>query len=225
MDYIFFTLLVYALICGSFCAFLANNKGRSGFVWFVLGFFFGIFALIAIAAAGKIEQPTTRAGWQEHGRPESHPGAESIHSDNSLQGAPAQRRDTTNRLKPYSGNRDTTDPAYQLYLTKRYAIERNNTLQKFVIDDLVFNSLEEAITAADQRYESDTAPKKKTLPPFDCQSCTLEQLVRELTAREHQVTQPTPGQFVITTKSGLTVYSHSEAKFRDNATRTMNEAS
>lgn len=37
------------LIIGFFCAFIAQEKNRSG-GWFVLGLLFGIFALIAIAA-------------------------------------------------------------------------------------------------------------------------------------------------------------------------------
>jgi len=45
--------MVVGLVCGGFTAWLALNKDRSVGAWFVLGFLFNIFALIAIAAAPK----------------------------------------------------------------------------------------------------------------------------------------------------------------------------
>ena len=44
-----FLILLNGIICGSFCANLASKKGYSSGSWFAGGFFFGIFALIAIA--------------------------------------------------------------------------------------------------------------------------------------------------------------------------------
>lgn len=49
--------LIFALICGILTAVLANHKGRSVVGWFFLGFFFGIFGLIAIlVGSNKKEQ-------------------------------------------------------------------------------------------------------------------------------------------------------------------------
>ena len=42
--------LVYALIFGSICAYLAGEKGRSGGSWFFLGLVFGILALLVLIA-------------------------------------------------------------------------------------------------------------------------------------------------------------------------------
>lgn len=40
--------LVYALVFGFFCAYLAGEKGRSGGAWFFLGLIFGILALLVL---------------------------------------------------------------------------------------------------------------------------------------------------------------------------------
>ena len=41
--------VVLGLIFGAFCSSTAKEKGYSERIWFVIGFFFSIFALIAIA--------------------------------------------------------------------------------------------------------------------------------------------------------------------------------
>lgn len=42
------------LVCGGFCAFLANDKGRNPFVWFLAGMLTTIFALVAIGFASRV---------------------------------------------------------------------------------------------------------------------------------------------------------------------------
>ena len=42
-------VIVQAVVCGGFCAFVAGQKNRDSITWFLLGFFFSVFALIAIA--------------------------------------------------------------------------------------------------------------------------------------------------------------------------------
>jgi len=42
-------VILYMVILGGFCAFLAQEKLYSAHSWFWLGFFFGVFALIAAA--------------------------------------------------------------------------------------------------------------------------------------------------------------------------------
>lgn len=41
--------LVYSLICAITAAYMANRKGRSSGLWFLLGFFLGIIALVILA--------------------------------------------------------------------------------------------------------------------------------------------------------------------------------
>jgi hypothetical protein len=40
--------VVYGLVCGSFTAMVASSRGRDGTGWFVLGFLFGLLALLAV---------------------------------------------------------------------------------------------------------------------------------------------------------------------------------
>ena len=40
--------LVYGVVLGSFCAYLAGQKGRDGTSWFFLGLVFGILALLVL---------------------------------------------------------------------------------------------------------------------------------------------------------------------------------
>lgn len=53
----FFILFLQGLAFGGFCAYLAGQKNRDGFGWFLLGFFFSILALIAIAASPNLAAP------------------------------------------------------------------------------------------------------------------------------------------------------------------------
>jgi hypothetical protein len=49
--WVLLTVLIHSLTFGAFCAWVANSKGRIGGDWFLLGFFFGIFALLAVGFA------------------------------------------------------------------------------------------------------------------------------------------------------------------------------
>ena len=48
MELLLVLFLVYALVFGFFCAYLAGEKGRSGGAWFFLGLIFGILALLVL---------------------------------------------------------------------------------------------------------------------------------------------------------------------------------
>lgn len=42
-------LIVYCIVCGCFCYFVAQEKNRNDVGWFCWGLLFGIIALLAIA--------------------------------------------------------------------------------------------------------------------------------------------------------------------------------
>ncbi len=46
---IFFILLILWIACGFYCLVVAESKGHNGPAWLFGGFFFGFFALIAVA--------------------------------------------------------------------------------------------------------------------------------------------------------------------------------
>ncbi len=45
---------ISGFIFGSFCAFIAKEKNRDTFGWFILGFFFTIISLLALIAVPKL---------------------------------------------------------------------------------------------------------------------------------------------------------------------------
>ena len=71
---IFVSVIVSALLSGSFCAWLANEKGRPLGAWFLLGLVFGPFALLAIVGAPTL---VSRAATQSPAAParKRRPGA------------------------------------------------------------------------------------------------------------------------------------------------------
>ena len=54
-------ILIQAIICGGFCAFVASHKGRSAGVWFALGFLFSFIALLALMAVPAIIREELRS--------------------------------------------------------------------------------------------------------------------------------------------------------------------
>jgi len=51
----------------------------------------------------------------------------------------------------YNGVRNITSGKYQLFLTKKYSIEKNATLEKYVVEDNLFQTLEEALAFCDNK--------------------------------------------------------------------------
>jgi len=54
MEIIWILIILQAIICGGFCAYISSQKNRSIASWFWLGLLFGIFALIAVAAVPRL---------------------------------------------------------------------------------------------------------------------------------------------------------------------------
>ncbi len=161
MAFVLIALVLQGLVFGFFCGYIAKEKGRSYGSWFALGFFFSILAVFALIAVPKIESAARvigDSGW----RPPA---------------APDRLAPVTPPPQPlFDGQRDIALPAYQLFLTKRFAIEKNNTLDKFVIGNDVFDDLPAVLADADARYG-------KQLAELAAQKLQLE---REASAREQR---------------------------------------
>ena len=129
-------LIIQGVVVGLFCSYIANAKGRSGLNWFVLGFLFSILALLALIAVPKLEGERTAAS-----------GA-----------SPSDSTVVPKHLKAgYEGTQDISLPAYQLFLTRRFSIERDPTLGVYVIQDQVFATLEDALREAEHQWRTDVA--------------------------------------------------------------------
>lgn len=131
LEFFFLIILTQAVIFGFFCAFVAGQKNRSVFGWFVLGFvfsFLAILALIAIPAKvrGKVFAKIPETNTLTYGS------------------MPAGDR--------FEGERVLSSSKYQLFLVKQFEIEKNITLDKYTMADEVYSSLEEALFQADKLY-------------------------------------------------------------------------
>ena len=54
-------MIVSALAIGSFSAYLAHKRGKNPYLWFLIGFLFGIFGIFAIFFASGKKKKRTRA--------------------------------------------------------------------------------------------------------------------------------------------------------------------
>ena len=81
--------LVYAVIMGAFCTYLAGEKGRNGGSWFFLGLIFGILALLVLIGLPS-EQRSSNEG--------PRPSARSSVPDS---GSRSGRQDSHVRLCPH----------------------------------------------------------------------------------------------------------------------------
>jgi hypothetical protein len=55
----------------------------------------------------------------------------------------------------FSGSRDISDRNYQLFLVRKYSIEKNQTMDKYSMDDQVYETLNLALEKADAIYNSE----------------------------------------------------------------------
>jgi hypothetical protein len=126
-----FLLVIQGVIVGFFCSYIAKEKNRDSTSWFWLGFWFSIIAIFALIAVPKVE---------------------SRNSSNSLKSPTTNAPEQSFEKSAFSGERNISLPAYQLFLTRRFAIEKNATLDKYVIGDDVFSTLEDSLSEADSRF-------------------------------------------------------------------------
>ena len=82
------------------------------------------------------------------------------------------------REDPYKGERSVSIPNYQLFLTKRFSIEKNTTLEKYVIDEDVFDTLEMALQDADRRY-GDQLDEQRERARIEAELLEEERVLRE----------------------------------------------
>lgn len=130
-----FLLVVNAIVIGGFCAYVAGEKNRSGLNWFILGALFSFLALIALIAIPKLEK-----------------------SGDSVEQSP-----NAGDSAAFQGEPDLTSGQYQLFLTKKFDIEKNVTLEKYAVSEQLFPTLDAALAFAhdlNQKQESQEKLRK-----------------------------------------------------------------
>lgn len=142
MEFVLIAFILQALVFGFFAGYIAREKGRSFGSWFVLGFLFSILAVLALIAVPKVAPlPRNFENGGEH--PPARP--DYVARTPTPTATPVMQQ-------LFDGKRDFALPAYQLFLTKRFGVEKNNTLEKFVIGNDVYDDLPSALSEADALY-------------------------------------------------------------------------
>jgi hypothetical protein len=154
MEFFLIGSLLFALIP----AFIAKNKGRSFGLWYLYGLFLSFFAFLH----ALLIKPNEKADGMK-----KCPACASIISSNASVcplcrtnfnvsnnniNKEINQLNKTSEVSDYQGERDVSSLQYQLYLTKRYNIEKNITLEKYIVSDEIFKDLDEAIKHCDELY-------------------------------------------------------------------------
>lgn len=163
---IFLGLLI-GLAVAAIPATMAERKGRSFGLWFIYGFFLTLIAVIHAALidpnedapgmkkcsdCGKIIPKEAVAcsycGARFDGEPRpSNAVNRTVAGQRSFALAgptnPAPEADWSQVI--FNGDRSLSNPRYQTYLVKKYAIEKNDTLGKFIVDLDPFDDLAGAL--------------------------------------------------------------------------------
>ncbi len=151
------------LLGGLIPAFIAKSKGRSFFAWFIYGAFlwFSIIPFIHVLlikpneyAAGMKKCVNCASVIRQEAKicPACRTSFEV--SESEVTSIPKAMQVEGNL---FSGERDLISPSYQLFLARRFNIERNATLERYVIEDEVFATLDESLQEADLRYSNQLA--------------------------------------------------------------------
>lgn len=74
MEIFIILFIVYGMASGAFCAYLANEKGRDGAVWFFLGLFFTVISLLTLIGLPRGTSPHLSAAGASAGEREGGTG-------------------------------------------------------------------------------------------------------------------------------------------------------
>lgn len=142
-----------ALISAILCGIIADSKRRDVGGWAILGFLFGLFALIAAVGV----PPLTKSSQPEEAKLDEVKPAEAV---------------------AFSGERALSNDAYKLWLAAHYGIKRNELFDSFVLGERIFPELEEALAYAhSQELEAIAAAEAAAIAKAEAEE--LERQMRE----------------------------------------------
>ena len=157
-------LLIMVLIPAA----IASGKGRSFALWFFYGLFLFPLAFIhaLIIKPNEMAQGMKKCPKCASIIPAIATICPSCRTDFALAGDAPQvsQSDTAVKSVPqknFEGEMNIASAPYQLYLTRKFAIEKNDTLGKFVIGDDVFDTLEQSLVEADRRNSTQIAADRE----------------------------------------------------------------
>jgi len=163
-----FIAVLIGLAMAAIPATIAERKGRSFGLWFAYGFFFLVIAVVHAALISPNEDAPGMKKCDDCGGIITAEARACAHCGTRFDGESARRggvverpgagdRNTATALASsegdwsgviFNGDRSLSNPRYQTYLVKKYAIEKNDTLGKFIVDLDPFDDLAGALAFA-----------------------------------------------------------------------------
>lgn len=128
-----YILIIQGLIFGAFSAYVAKEKNKGPLTWFILGFFFSILAILALAATPKKENKY-------------------LSEENPIPNADRKHDDQEGEI---------SDKSYQMYLVSKYGITRNEVLNVYGLDGSAYENIDEPLLIAHQKHSADVAEKNQ----------------------------------------------------------------
>ena len=168
-DKAFVIFILVGLIISIIPALVASSKGREFFLWYIYGLCLFPFALIHAIVIKPNELANGMTKCRSCASVISEEAKICPSCRTILDGSEVEAIKTTASRKQkqsdFEGERDISSSSYQLFLTREYEIEKNATLEKYVIGNDVFTTLEESLREADRRYRrklSDALEKEES---------------------------------------------------------------
>lgn len=136
---------------------LASNRGRSGIGWFLI-------SLLISPLLGLIFVLVTKNLAEE------------------------QEKEEEQKLKEvkFSGEQILSNDSYKIYLTKKFNIEKNDVLGKFICSDKLFDTVDAALTYAMEIDAKSSEIKLSTINPdgsITCAKCGGSNMNNEIDCR------------------------------------------
>lgn len=155
-DGIFFLAILISLAAAAIPAVIAERKGRSFGLWFFYGFMLFPIALIHAAVINPNENAPDKKKCSDCGGVIPKEAVVCAHCGTRFSSspgtAPAQAAFRSEDLDwsgvVFDGDRSLSNPRYQTYLVKKYSIEKNDAMGKFIVDLDPFDDLPGALAFA-----------------------------------------------------------------------------
>jgi len=183
--------ILAALLIGLLPAYIAQNKGRSFMLWWIYGALLFIVALphslLMKADAGAVEANALADGAKKC--PEckelikkdatvcKHCGCKLV--EQSAKNESHADFFTVKKIEKdiWSKERDLTNDEYQVYLVKKYSIEKNEALGKIIANGKLFATIEDALKSMNSKEIDEHS-----------------EFLRKSTSKEYEKTKGTLGQ-------------------------------
>jgi len=194
-DGIIFLSILIALGMAAIPAIIAERKGRSFGVWYFYGVVFFVIALIHASLIEPNENAPGKKKCSDCGGVIPAAALACAHCGTRFDGEKAGRNGAVERVGAgdwtgvsavqasseadwsgviFNGDRSLSNPRYQTYLVKKYAIEKNDTLGKFIVDLDPFDDLAGALAFA-HGVESVNTRRLQTMAPVAHEAPRVDQ--------------------------------------------------